>query len=273
MDRKQRVLKADLTDVSSSVNDILAGTFDLDTATLYVGAELPFNHKYFELSTVNAAAKVLSSIHLWNGSTWVACVDINDGTAVAGVAFAQSGAITWARDILLSGWSSQSDSNDIAALAGTRIFNLYWAKFTWSTATGAGVCKYIGERFNTDEDLFSLYPDLRSTGLMTSFKTGKTDWKDQSFIAANEVVQHMRRNGIIIRREQILDTSLYNAAGIHKTAEIIYNGLGNGSFDKAAKAEKNFIQSMNIKFPEVDRDGSGDLSTTEKKISTSYLGR
>lgn len=269
MDRKQRVLKSDLTDVSTLVSDYLAGTTLLDSAVIYIGAELPFNHKYFELSVANAAAKTISKIELWNGSAWVEVVDINDGTKSSGISLAQSGSISWARDLRLSGWSQQYDSNDIAALATTRIFNLYWSRFTWTNADGAGACKHIGERFNTDEDLFAHYADLRSSGMMAAYETGKTDWKDQSFAAADAIVKHLRRNGTIIRREQILDTSLYNEAAVHKTAQIIYQGIGNSS-ENSKVAEQRFRTAIDIKFVEVDRDGSGDLSTREKTVSVNF---
>jgi len=272
-DRKQRVLKLDKTDVSQECNDILAGTFALDTTTLYIGAEFPFNHKYFEISTSNLTAKTLSSVHLWNGTAWVAAVDIKDGTALSGVSLGRSGSISWSVDqsSTAASWVTQQDSNLMSDLSGTKIFNLYWCKITFSNASGVGYCSYIGERFNNDEDLFSHYADLRNSGLIAQYKTGKTDWKDQCLIAANAIVQHMRKNRVIVRKEQILDTSIYAEAGIHKTAEIIFSGLGNPAYqERAAVAAKKFYSAVDVKFPEVDLNADGILSYQEKSNSISY---
>lgn len=273
MDRKQRVLKTDLTDVSALVNQFRSGTTALNSTILYIGAELPFNHKYFDISTANATSKTLSSVSIWTGSAWTDVVDLNDGTASGGISLAQSGTISWSRDIMRAGWGCHQDSNTIPALAGTRIFNLYWSRFTWSNASGSGVCRYIGERFSNDDDLFDFYPDLRSTTLMAAFETGKTDWKDQSLAAADAIIQHMRRNRIIVRREQIMDGSLYNEASIHKTAQLIFNGLGNGYFERAKIAQQEFLRAVDIKFHEVDTNATGDASGYEKNLTTSWVSR
>ncbi len=273
MDRKQRVLKADLTDISSEVNAYLESTAALNSSVLYVGAELPFNHKYFDITTANAADKTLSSVAFWSGNSWITAVDVKDGTAAAGKSLAQPGSISWARDPSLAGWGCQLDSNNIPALAGTRIFNLYWCRFTWSNGDGAAVCNYVGERFSSDADLFSIYSTLRNTTLMAAYKSGKTDWDDQAFAAADEIVQYLRRAGLVVRREQILDGSLYRVASIHKTAQIAFTGIGNGYIEAAANAEARFKLAMDVKYHELDRDGSGDLSHSEKTIRTSWGSR
>lgn len=273
MERKQRVFKSDLTDVSAEVNAFLSGSTAMDSAVLYVGAELPFNHKYFDITTANAAAKSLSKVEYWSGNAWIEVVDLHDGTAAAGKSLAEPGNISWARDIDKAGWSAERDSDDVTGLSGTRVFNLYWSKFTWSTGDGAGVCSYIGERFSDDNDLFAYYSELRNSTLMDAYQPNKTDWKDQSFAAADAIVKHMRRNGIIVRREQILDASLYTEASIHKTAQIAFNGLGNGYAERARDAEAAFLKAVNVRFPEVDVNGDGELSAYEKQINISWGSR
>jgi hypothetical protein len=155
-------------------------------------------------------------------------------------------------------------------LSDLRIFNLYWCRFTWSSSDTVFACRYIGERFSTDNDLFRLYADLRSSALMSAYQTGKTDWKDQSFAAADAIVQHLRRNNVIARREQIMDGSIFNEASVHKTAQIIMNGLGNGYFERARMCEQAFMRAVNIKYPEVDSCGLGQASGYDKAMSTSW---
>lgn len=273
MDRKQRVFKGDKTDISAEVNAFLSGSAAMNSAVLYVGAELPFNHKYFDITTANEDAKTLTKVEYWSGTAWIPVVDLNDGTAASGISLAQGGVISWARDIEKVGWSPERDSNNISDLSSTRVFNLYWSKFTWSNADGDGACDYIGERFSDDNDLFAYYSELRNTTLMDAYEPGKTDWKAQSFAAADAIIKHMRRNGIIVRREQILDASLYTEASIHKTAHIAFNGFGNGYVDRARDAEAAFIKAVNIKYHEIDRDGSGDLSNSERGISVQWGSR
>jgi hypothetical protein len=81
----------------------------------------------------------------------------------------------------------------------------------------------------------------------------------------------MRKNRIIVRKEQILDTSLYAEAGVHKTAEIIFSGLGNPAYqERAATASKKFLSAVDVKFPEIDLNADGILSHQEKSTSISY---
>ncbi len=282
MDRKQRVIWSDngtLTDVSKALGDYRrdAVTFAYTVVQdkLYVGAELPFNHKYFDLGVANDVASVVT-IDIWNGADWVPAVDISDETATpgSGKSLSRSGFISWSRDPLRGGWAEQTDSNNITALATTRMFNLYWCRFTWSaTLTATMTLKYVGELLNDDEDLFDLYPDLNNAALMTAFEAGKTSWKDQGFQAADSIVKHMRRNGILIRKEQIMDETLLTEAAVHKTAAIIYSGMGNGSRDRVKDCNEKFAEAMPDKFPEVDTDATGDADSYEKATRMSWGSR
>lgn len=281
MDRKQRVLKGDLSDISLLVNSYREGSGSalLNTTTIYVGAEMPFNHKFFNILTPNNVAKNLSAVAIWNGSSWSPAVDVIDGTAgdvtisevETTVSLRKSGAISWQIDPDKSGWSCVTDTSKLPVSSGlstVRLFNLFWARITFSNADGPAVCDYVGERFCDDNDLFALYPDLRSSSLMASFKTGKTNWNEQCVIASENLIQYLRRSMIIFRREQILDGSLFNEAAVHKAAEVIFNGLGNGYVERCGIASKRFAQSVNIKFPEVDANGSGSVSMAEKQRVT-----
>lgn len=276
MNRKQRVLWADggtLRDVTNDLNDFRRGTLTFDAQAneyLYVASELPFNHKYFDVGVVNAQASVIT-VETWNGSEWIAAVDVVDETAVSGACLAQSGLVSFAVDIDRSAWSCHRDSNTIAALVGTRVFGMYWARFKFSaTLTALTTLKYVGQRFSDDDDLDDYYPDLRQTALKTAFEAGKTDWKAQSFAAAEAIVADLRAQAIVVRRDQIFDVSLFALASVHKTAAIIFTGLGANWSERADRAEKAYKAALSLKAFEVDSDGSGAVSTVEKTMTTGF---
>lgn len=281
MNRKQRVFwnnAGTLVDVSVELNDMRRGSYTLPLATLgdylYVAAELPFNHKYFDVSVANDVAAVVT-VETWTGSAWLACVDVVDETKAAGASLAASGPVSFMPDINKSHWSCVRDpSVTIAALSTLRVFNMYWCRFKWSANLKATTgLSYIGERFSDDTDLFDLYPGLNNSNLMTAFESGKTDWKDQSLAAAEMIVRDLRRQKIVMRREQIMDASLFNEASIHLTAALIYAGLEGEFTDAEKRARERYRDAMKLEFFEVDTDGSGTATKLEQTLSTGFLTR
>ncbi len=105
---------------------------------------------------------------------------------------------------------------------------------------------------------------------MAAYRTGKTDWREETIAASEQIVSHLRRNNVIVRREQIFDWSLFTEASVHKTAELIFSGLGNGYFERAKIAQAKFEKAVNVKFAEIDLDASGDVTDSEKTISQSW---
>lgn len=85
----QRILLASgssFTDASVELNDLNAGTFNLSLTSskyLYLGSDLPFNHRFFYISTANTVAANLN-VQIWDGSDWNDAVDIIDQTSIAG---------------------------------------------------------------------------------------------------------------------------------------------------------------------------------------------
>lgn len=279
MDRKQRVFWVDggtLRDVSNDLNDFRRGTLTFDALTneyLYVASELPFNHKYFDLGVVNALASVVT-VQTWDGSAWRSAVDVVDETSVGGKTFAQSGVISFAVDIDVSAWGAHRDSNTIAALVGTRVFGCYWARFKFSASlTNTTTLKYVGQRFCDDDDLDDFYPDLRSQALKTAFESSaKTTWNAQCLAAAQALVADLRAKAIVVRRDQVFDTSLFQMAAVHKTAAIIYGGL-KGFGERAKEANEAYASSISLNSFEIDVDGSGEVSDAEKRTETRFFTR
>lgn len=278
MDRKQRVIAdidGTLTDISNVVNRYTSGGSTViplaTTDAIYIGSELPFNHRYFEVGVANTSDAILTAA-IWNLTTWEPLSDVVDQTSNGGKALAVSGKLSFEPNVDKPGWGLTYKSKDIADLAdGPQILNLFWAKLTVSASLSATTAiSYIGHKFCEDQDLFDIYPDLNRTNLMTAFKTGKTNWIEQAIVASELIADDLRQRRIIVRREQIMDTSFLREACIHKTAEIIYRGLGNGHLDNRILAGKDYKAAMSKDFFEVDLTGDGRASHAEKTWSSSF---
>ena len=279
----QRVIFEDdatLLDRTIELNDFRTGSlvFDYTTAEdfLYIGSDLPFNSQYFDLSTVNAVASV-PTVEIWEGQEWVTAIDILDFTKVAGASLARSGYIVFTPDLDNEpGWSIECDSEDVLGLETTRVQDKYWARFSWdATLTNTTEIEYIGHKFSNDTELYSLYPDLNNTALLDSFditkSTGvKTDWNEQTFQAAQEIIQDLWKRNIIWSDSQILDFQLFKEASIHKTAQIIFGGMGGSLRDEALAAAKRYDSSKSLGRYNTDTNRDGQLTPTEKMHSTTF---
>lgn len=279
MDRKQRVLwdsAGTIFDVSADLNDFRRGSYVLPIASatdaLYIGTELPFNHKFFDVSVPNAEESAIT-VELWNGTEWKTAIDLRDGTSLAAKTFAQDGTISFVPDPDFSNWHCEDDSTDIPDLAsGPRIVDLYWAKISFSAdLTSTCALSYVGDVFSDDDDLDDYYPDLAKQNLKTAFATGKTNWQAQAFAAGEEIVRDLKRQAVLRRREQIMDTTLLTIPSIHKTASIIYGGLGASYREAAALAQEKYVKTLDLGAFEVDTNGDGKTDVFEKRAS-SYFG-
>lgn len=280
MQTGQRVLFSDntvLSDITISVNDfdeyLVTPAIVAAQDAIYIGSKMPFNHKWIELGTVNAVASVVS-VSLWNNSAWEAAVDVIDYTALSGATFGRSGVIQFTTNIETGGWTRERLSADVTGIASLAIYDMYWAKLTFSVNLTAGMTlKYIGQRFSRDIDLFAEYPDLNNTALMTAWEAGKTSWSDQHALAADYIEQRLISANIIISQNQIMDWLLFKPASVHKTAEIIYGGFGPSMAENRKAARENFDKSININYFNVDKSGDGDLSSFEKAQTTQEMSR
>lgn len=267
----QRVLYG-TTDISHEVNDYRAEHADFPYNTgqyLYIGSVLPFNNLWFEMGTPNNVTASVS-VNIWFGNTWVPAVDVIDQTN----GLKNSGRIQWNTD-LNKGWDLQQYSKDVTGFSATSaIYNMYWLRMSWSANLHANSrINYIGQKFSDDTVLYSFYPDLNNTTVQSSFASGKTDWTEQHYMAAEHIVRDLRKNGIIITRGQILDYSLLVDASCHKVAEIIYQAFGEPYFEQLKAARSAYKEASQIKFFNVDRSGNGRLDDVERCYSTSFVTR
>lgn len=265
-----------ISDLSVAMNDFLSGTAVIDVTTsdyIYVGSDLPFNHKHFDISVANAIASVVS-VDIWYSGAWHDAVDVVDETAISGKSLAQSGRIQFSPDIQ-KGWSCEQYSEDVTGLDGTNIYNMYWVRFSWSAnLTETTALKFVGEKFAGDNDMFTLYPMLNNSALMAKWKSGKTDWNDQHFFAARGIVNDLKDRRIVISEHQILDSSKFYTAAIHKAANIIFHGIqGEDALAKAQIASNRYEKAMKMDNYLIDLNADAKPSAFEKVVTSGVLYR
>ncbi len=269
----QRIIFEDdttLNDLSNSLSDFLADTETIPMVLtddyLYLGSEHPFNHRWFEVSTVNDQASVMS-VEVYSNSGWNAAVDVQDDTAVSGVTWARPGIISWHIDDT-KGWTKVGDSSSIDELSTTKIFNMYWVRFTVSANLNASsALKYVGFKFANDTDLDARYPNLNKSATKTAFKAGKTTWDDQHFYAAEDLIDYMKRKQIIWTPDQLLEWRIFKNPAIHKVAEIIMKPFGDYADDRK-DARSDFIEAMDFRQYKVDQNEDATLQSSEQRVES-----
>lgn len=266
---------ATLRDVSVTLNDWHTGAQTMDIVAaqdaIYIGSDLPFNHRYFDIHATNKNANAATvAVSLWNGTSFVPAVDVVDQTSVSGATLAQSGIISWVPD-RAEVWNKEASTEDIADLSTLKIYNFYWAKLTFSAdLTNTTQVKYVGHKFSTDADLkASGYPELLLTSALRQFANGdtsKTNWTEQHIAAAEFIVKDLRKKKVIWSRNQIVDWEQLFEPAVHKCAEIIYTSQGEDSEEKRARAETKYLDSMTLdNIFNVDKDEDARLDRHEKE--------
>lgn len=264
-----------LTDVSETLSDPLATyqTIPLETGdALYIGSDLPFNHRWFQVQVANDVSASVS-LSLWSGTEWNVVVEVIDQTKTAGVPFAKSGIIAWTPNRLKS-WSREDSTADMADLSTLTIYNLYWAKLTVSANLKATTSlELIGHKFSSDAQLTNQYPDLAASDMKTAYKSGKTTWDDQAFEAAEYIIQDLKSMQIAWTPNMILDWAVFKNASVHKTAEIIYRAFGDDYKDQALEAHKAYRSAMNVKMFNLDTNQNAILEPMEARAITGWISR
>jgi hypothetical protein len=249
---------------------------------LYIGSPWPFNAQYIDVDPTAAnATPSVAQVELWSGEGdgWKPAIDVIDYGSVGGASLAQSGHITWTRDRDES-WVRQDKSTEVDDLGANvpLIYNFFWMRIRWSVTVSAIGLRYVGNRFSIDDELFSLYPDLNNQTLMDQWEQGsasgtKTDWAEQAYVAAEAIIRDLKAGNIIKADSQILDWELFRNASIHKTAEIIYGGMGRAFADDRIAARNSYKESLDIKHFRIDLNQDANLSRAEQSTSTTFTRR
>ena len=267
-----------LTDLSITLNDADEGTYVPGIVAaedyLYVASPMPFNHKWFQLGTVVNAASSAIAVHLWHDNAWQAAADVMDYTSTSGATLAKSGVVQFRPEIESGGWTRQRLSSEVTGIEALEIYNMYWVRFSFSQNLTAGtVLKYVGQRFSKDTDLYAEYPDLNNTVLLSNWASGKTTWDDQHALAANRIIQKLISSNIIYDSNEILDWELFTEASVHKTAEIIYAGLGPSMLENRKIAIEKYDKAINMSYFNADKNGDAVLDDYEKRRTTAEMSR
>lgn len=265
---------ATLRDLSQALSDYNSDGQVIDYVSaedaIYLGSDLPFNHRYLEVSVVNALPATVA-VEIWDGNSWVAAVDVLDETAVGGATLARSGIISWVtpRD---KSWGKEDTTENVDDLTSLRIYDMYWVRLKFSAdLTPATALKYVGHKFSKDSDLFSEYAVLSRASMMTAVKAGKTDWHEQTIVAAEYIVADVReRNRNVVSSAQIFNWQMFNKASVHRTAEIAFSNFGEDYEDDRVKAGDYYKAAMNQPSYGVDSDGDGHVDLEDRTGTTEF---
>ena len=273
----QRVLFWDnsassFSDLTKELNDNLVGTSALTIDTndaIYIGSFLPFSNLFMGVESANAVSSNLL-FEYWDGSTWRSVVDTIDFTQSSGATLSSSGVVHIFPDDQYT-WSYVERTTDVADLtefaAGPEIYKKYWTRIRTSAVITVTL-NYIGTLFCDENELITTYPQFNSSTLKNSWAVGKTDWLDQRIMASEYVVLELKKRDLIADRSQIIETSIYKPAAIHKTAEIIFNGLGARNYAAEIVAAKERLKdSMNLNHSEIDVNANAIKERAEQTIS------
>jgi hypothetical protein len=234
-------------------------------AYVYIGSIAPFNNLWFELGTVNSSAKT-PTVCMWWAGAWHDAVDVIDET----VGMTGSGRLSWNTD-RLKGWDLEQTTEDVTGITAFKIYHRYWLRLSWSGSFSAGTTlKYIGQKFATDDILYSFYPDLAITDIKTGFEANKTTWDEQHFMAVEHIVRDLKKRSIIQSRSQIMDWHLFQDAACHKVAEIVYQAFGEPYSDQLKRAAQAYDKALDVKYFSVDRNANGALDPAERTMSTIF---
>jgi len=266
----QRILYGG-SDYSSQLGDYRAQSVVIPYEAgeyIYVASYLPFNNLYFDVKVANSESATLS-LDMWWGKSWIPAVDLTDKTS----ALSTSGRVSW-NTHRLKGWDCEDTSEDVTGVESFKIYDRFWARISFSAdLTAETELNYIGQKFSSDDILFSYYPDLSRTKTLLAFETGKTSWNEQHYMAAEYITSDLKRRDIIESRSQLMEWQLFEAPSCHRVAQIVYTAFGRPYFDQLQEAIKNYKDTMNIKKFGVDLTRDGTLQEIERYRTTSFVTR
>lgn len=238
---------------------------------IYIGSRLPFNSLYFKVIQANTIPANMY-VEVFDGDSWEFVNELIDETG----AFTRSGYITFVPD-RDSGWIMENTSSDggyVPGLESIKIYDKYWMRISFDADLSDPVSvSWVGHLFADDSDLGSEYPDLVKTSVISSFKTGKTDWEEQLVRASEVVIEDLMINRNIIDSSQLLDRYDYRSATIQKCAEIIFNAFGDDFVDQKQRAREEYQRRLSIPYKKIDKNANGIEEVSEARNGQGWLSR
>lgn len=265
-----------VTDLTLALNKLddqnATVALNADIDYLYIGTSLPFNHRWFEIASANVSSAT-PKIEIWYANSWREVVDTLDRTESAGVPMAVSENLEFTpnRDF---GWDIEQDSDDVTGLENAPLtYNKYWMRISYSANVSFDL-KYVGQKYSDDEALYDQYPTFQSANLKLAWASGKTDWNDQHFVAADRLINDLISRRIIWDRNQVLDIATLRQPAIHMCAMVIFRGLGAQRNPEQLKdAALEYKKATSIKQWKTDQNANAQLDSAERKVSTIFLSR
>lgn len=257
--------------------DTVTIDYTLSEDYLYVGAELPFNSLFFDLSTANTASADIN-IEYWTGTEWVSMVNIIDETKTGGASFGKSGHVTWTTD-KQEVWHREdtvrsNGTEQITGLGNITIYDLYWMRISFKASLDVGTAlNFVGYAFCSSEDVEAEYRLLSKSSFKTSYEAGKTDWEKEIIIASRLLVEDLIDKNSIILGEQLLDRRKFKDACVSKVAEIVFTNLGDDYTDDAEKAKREYKNRLDKKNYRADLNGNARIDKREMGVTTGGLYR
>jgi hypothetical protein len=266
----QRVLHG-LTDISIAVGDFRSGAYALTYTAgqyIYIGANSPFSNLYLEMATplTSMTSPGAPTIEVRWGNAWSSVVDVLDQTA----GLTANGRISWSVDAL-KGWEWEQYSKDVG-LTGTHIYNRFWLRISWAANFSASL-KYLGQKFSDDTTFRSYYPDLMQAEILDGYETGKTNWNEQHYMAAEMILADLEDRNIIKKAGQVFDWSKFEITSCHKVASIIFNAMGRAYADSKTAADHAYNKEIGLKLKNIDTNEDGRLTPDENVESQNWMTR
>jgi hypothetical protein len=266
---------SNVLEISKQINRYKSDTYLMSLSTsdgIYIASDYPLNHFYIKMGAVKNESPSNVIIDYWSASGWNPVVHQNDYTE----AFSQSGFIEFTPDRDASWTLSNSNSNgqNITGLENITVYDKYWTRITVDADLDDNIeLEFIGNIFSDDEDLFSEFPIFNDSNFLSCFESGKTDWQEQHVKAADLIIQDLKRKGIIMGPEKILDRDVLLPASVCKVAEIIFNAFGKEYEDQIKRARNEYDKRLDLSNYLVDTNNNGIMEAVDVSYKQGWLSR
>lgn len=263
-------------DLTNALKDFRKETATLNivasTDTIFIGSVLPFNHFDVEISSLNTVNSSLQ-IRYWDGNSWEDVAEIIDGTKTAfnsSATFAKSGTIeftpskdySWAYDDT----TNRNGTENITGLGTTIIYEQYWCALSFTNSLTSNVTlNWLGSVYSDDTALKIEYPNIVRSEVSQYVSADDTSYKAHAIHAAKIIEKDLISKNLITSKDQLLCREDLELTSIAKTAEIIFDSLGDDYKDDADKARKKYFSRLNNAFPKVDRNSNAFLDRQENR--------
>lgn len=256
-----------LTDLSydNQDEDILP-IIDLASATDYIliGMQYPFNNFFIDMDTPNEAVSDMS-LEYWNGSAWVAAVDVLDGTALAGATFGKSGHVLFSLDRQESGWSKVNNTRvqGPAELSTKDIYDLYWLKMKVSVDLDTSTAiRELGFAWTSGAKMKGLKSEIDR--YLPAYATGKTTWNKEIMMACKLMSTDLKKANLIYGPQQVVRIDDFWIPATYKALWLIYSSLGPAYLETANAMAHQFYKNLNVNNTTVDVNLNGQPDGWER---------